>query len=214
LTEVIGVVGDVHTSGLEQPPLSLVYVPYWQLEMPGKASLVLRTSNERLASLGPDVRTSVHNVDPDVPVTAVRSMEQIVTDSVAGRRFQMQLAHLFGGFALFLAALGIYGVVSYSVEQRRYELAIRVALGAPRSGLRGLVVRQGMTPVVIGLVLGVITGFFIGRLVSGLFYGVNASNPTIISSVMLIVVAIGMLACYIPAMRTTSVDPIVALRAQ
>lgn len=214
LTEVIGVVGDVHTSGLEQPPLSLVYVPYWQLEMPGKASLVLRTSNERLASLGPDVRTSVHNVDPDVPVTAVRSMEQIVTDSVAGRRFQMQLAHLFGGFALFLAALGIYGVVSYSVEQRRYELAIRVALGAPRSGLRGLVVRQGMTPVVIGLVLGVITGFFIGRLVRGLFYGVNASNPTIISSVMLIVVAIGMLACYIPAMRTTSVDPIVALRAQ
>jgi len=214
LVKVIGVVGDVRTAGLEQPPLSLVYVPYWQLEMPGKASLVVRTSAGRLASLGPDVRRTIHNVDVDVAVTSIRSMNQIVTDSVAGRRFQMLLSHLFSGFALFLAALGIYSVVSYTVEQRRYELGIRLALGAPRSGLRRLVMRQGMTPVLIGLVVGVITGFFVGRAVGSLFFGINAGNPLIISAVGLVVVAIGALACYIPATRTTGVNPIIALRSQ
>ncbi|MGO9274734.1 MAG: FtsX-like permease family protein [Terriglobia bacterium] len=214
LVEVIGVVGDVRTAGLEQPPLSLVYVPYWQLQMPGKASLVVRTSPERLGPLGPDVRRTIHNADADVPVTAIRSMKQIVNDSVAGRRFQMLLAHLFGGFALFLAGLGIYSVVSYSAEQRRYELGIRLALGAPPSRLLRLVVRQGMTPVAMGLVVGVITGFFVGRAVSSLFWGVNSGNPLIISSVVLVVVVIGVLACYIPATRTTGVNPIIALRVQ
>ncbi|MFZ0771472.1 MAG: ABC transporter permease [Candidatus Sulfotelmatobacter sp.] len=214
MVEVIGVVGDVRTAGLEQPPLSLVYIPYWQLEMPGKASLVARTSSERLGSLGTDVRRTIHSVDADVAVTSVRSMNQIVTDSVAGRRFQMLLAHLFSGFALFLAALGIYSVVSYSVEQRRYELGIRLALGSPRSGLRRLVMRQGMTPVLIGLVVGVITGFFAGRAVGSLFFGINAGNPLIISAVALVVIVIGGLACYIPATRTMGVDPMIALRAQ
>jgi putative ABC transport system permease protein len=126
----------------------------------------------------------------------------------------MLLAHLFSGFALFSAALGIYSVVSYSVEQRRYELGIRLALGAPRSGLRRLVMRQGMIPVVIGLVVGVITGFFAGRAVGSLFFGISAGNPLIISAVALVVIVIGGLACYIPATRTTGVNPIVALRAQ
>jgi putative ABC transport system permease protein len=214
LVEVIGVVGDVRTAGLDQPPLPLVYVPYWQLEMPGKASLVVHASSDRMSSLGPDIRRTVHNVDPDAAVTSIRTMNQIVTESVAGRRFQMLLAQMFSAFALFLAALGIYSVVSYSVEQRRYELGIRLALGAPRSALRRLVMRQGMTPVVIGLGIGVITGFFAGRALGSLFFGINAGNPFIILAVASVVLVIGALACYIPATRTSGVNPIIALRAQ
>jgi ABC-type antimicrobial peptide transport system permease subunit len=137
-----------------------------------------------------------------------------VTDSVAGRKFQMLLAQLFAGFALFLAALGIYSVVSYSIEQRRYELGIRLALGASPSSIRRLVVRQGMVPVVIGLIAGVLAGFAVGKAASNLFFEVHAADPVIVAAVVLVVAAIGIVACYIPAIRTSRVNPLIALRSQ
>jgi putative ABC transport system permease protein len=214
LAQVVGVVGDIKTVSLDQPAVPVVYVPYWQMEMPSRGSLVVRAPVSALGSLATEIRNEIRKADPDVPVLQIRSMGQIVNESVAGRWFEMLLAHLFAGFALFLATLGIYSVVSYAVEQRRYELGIRSALGASATSLRLLVVRQGMWPVCLGLVLGVIGGLLVARAASSLFYGITAADPVIIAAVIVAVALIGLGACYIPALRTSKVSPALALRAE
>jgi putative ABC transport system permease protein len=214
LTQVVGIVGDIRTVRLDQPPVSMVYMPYWGDDTPKAASLVLRAGTDQLASMAGSVRGTIAKVDADVPVLAVRTMEQIVSDSVAGRRFQMLLAHSFAVVALFLAVLGIYSVVAYAVEQRRYEIGIRMALGATPANLRRLVVVQTMTPVLIGLVVGIISAFLAGRLLTGLFFGVAAADPPVIVVVACAMCAVAAIACYIPAIRIQKVNPIVALRAE
>jgi predicted permease len=214
LAEVVGVVADVKTLGLDQPTVPMVYVPNWEMEVGSRSSLVIRAPISTLSGLSTEVRSEIRQTDPDVPVVQIRSMDQIVIDSVAGRRFQMLLAHVFSGFALFLAALGIYSVVSYSVEQRKYELGIRMALGAPASNIRRLVIRQGMIPVALGLLGGVIAGIVVGKAASTLFFEIHSADPVIIAAVILVVAAIGALACYIPASRTAQVNPLAALRNQ
>jgi putative ABC transport system permease protein len=214
LVEIVGVVSDVKTLGLDQPVVPMVYVPHWQMEVGSRASLVVRAPVSVLPSLAGESRGEIRKTDPEVPVLQIRSMDQIVTDSVAGRKFQMLLAQWFAAFALFLAALGIYSVVSYSVEQRRYELGIRLALGASPSSIRRLVVRQGMIPVVIGLIAGVAAGFAVGKAASNLFFEVRAADPIIVAAVVLVVAVIGIVACYIPAIRTARLNPLIALRSQ
>src|SRR5205823_2353421 len=151
--EVIGVVGDVRTAKLEAPPVMMAYVPDW-FRAPQSAGIAVRASGDE-RGLASAVRQAIHATDPEVPIVALRSMPELVSESVAPRRFQMLLALLFAGSALFLASLGTYGVIAYSVEQRRRELGIRAALGAQFSDLRRMVLRQGMTPAVAGLVAGV-----------------------------------------------------------
>jgi putative ABC transport system permease protein len=214
LVQIIGVVADVKTLSLDQAAVPLVYVPHWQTELGTRASLVVRAPASALSALSAESRSEISKADSDVPVVQIRSMDQIVVDSVAGRRFQMTLAHLFAVFSLFLAALGIYSVVAYSVEQRRYELGIRLALGASPASIRGLVVRQGMIPVLCGLLGGVVAGFIVGKAASSLFFEVHAADPLIVAGVVLVVALIGILACYIPAVRTSRVDPLLALRTQ
>ena len=139
-------------------------------------------------------------------------MTEIVSESVGVRRFQMGLASIFAIFALSLAALGIYGVVGYSVARRRQELGIRMALGAQGADLRNLVLLQGMSPVVVGWASGVLTALAAGGLLRGLLFGVTAQDPLTITGVTLVVLVTAALACYIPARRATKVDPMVALR--
>jgi putative ABC transport system permease protein len=211
--EVVGVVGDIRTVQLDMPPLMMVYVPTWfnTISVPTSASIVLRTVRGPAIYAGP-VRDLIRNIDPDVPLTTLRPMSQIVSHSLDARRFPMFLAMLFALSSLLLAALGIFGVVGYSVEQRRQDLGIRMALGANLQDLLRMVLRQGMAPVIVGLVAGVITAVFAGRLIGSLLFGVSANDLLTLATVAFVVVAVALVACYIPACRATRVDPMIVLR--
>ncbi|HYL83652.1 MAG TPA: ABC transporter permease [Candidatus Angelobacter sp.] len=211
--EVVGVVGDIRTVRLDETPLMLVYVPSWfsPLSVPPSASFVLRTSTDPAGSAAA-VRELVHNIDADVPFTSLSPMAQIVSQSLDARRFPMFLAMAFALSSLLLASVGIFGVVGYSVEQRRQELGVRTALGAAPQDLLRMVLRQGMTPVLVGLVSGVAVAAFAGRLISTLLFGVSAYDPLTLGVVALVVFSAAFVACFIPARRATRIDPIVALR--
>lgn len=211
--EVVGVVGDVRTVQLDQPPLMMVYVPAWfnTISVPTSAAIILRTGSDPTTYVGP-VRELIHGIDADVPLTTLRPMSEIVSHSLDARRFPMLLAMMFALSSLLLASLGIFGVVGYSVEQRRQELGIRIALGANLQDLLRMVLRQGMTPVLAGLVAGVVAALFASNLIGSLLFGVSASDPLTLGTVALVVAAVALLACYVPARRATRVDPITALR--
>ncbi|MGB9465258.1 MAG: ABC transporter permease [Candidatus Acidiferrum sp.] len=214
-SQVIGVVGDIRTVTLEAPPLLMVYTAdSFGQQTPGapqSASIVVRTAADP-DTLAGTFRSVIRNVDPNVPILALRPMSQVVSETVDARRFQMLLAALFAVCALLLASLGIFGVVSYSVEQRRHELGIRLAMGAQGDSLLRLILRQGMTPVVLGLLSGIAVAGAGGRLIQNLLFGVTAFDPLTVACVTLLVVLVAMLACYIPARRAMRIDPIVALR--
>jgi putative ABC transport system permease protein len=210
LIEVIGIAGDVRAVSLNKSPAATVYLPYWQRNY-GQASLAVRTAMDPLAASS-EIRAAIHAVDPELPVPAFRTMDEIVAESVAQRRFQMTLILLFGLTALLLASLGIYGVVSYSVAQRTNEMGIRMALGASKDGIRSLVLRQSLPPVALGLAGGVIASLALTRVLSSLLFGVSAGDPITIVSVSALLATIAIVAAYIPARRATEVDPITALR--
>jgi predicted permease len=214
ITEVIGVVGDIRSVALDQLPLLLVYAQSGDVANDWSgwhASLVVRSTSDPVA-LASALRGAVRTVDSSVPIVHLRQMTEVVTESVGVRRFQMSLVVLFALLALSLAAIGIYGVLAYSVEQRRQELGLRRALGAQVSDLRWMILRQGMSPVAIGLLCGTAASLLAGSLIRSLLYGVTASDPLTIATVALVVLAIALLACYLPARRSMTVDPMVALR--
>ncbi|MGA8103189.1 MAG: ABC transporter permease [Candidatus Acidiferrales bacterium] len=214
ITEVIGVVGDIRSVALDQLPLLLVYAQSGDVANDWSgwhASLVVRSTSDPVA-LASALRGAVRTVDSTVPIVHLRQMTEVVTESVGVRRFQMSLVVLFALLALSLAAIGIYGVLAYSVEQRRQELGLRRALGAQVSDLRWMILRQGMSPVAIGLLCGTAASLLAGSLIRSLLYGVTASDPLTIATVALVVLAIALLACYLPARRSMTVDPMVALR--
>jgi ABC-type antimicrobial peptide transport system permease subunit len=164
------------------------------------------------AAAAPMLRAAIHEVDPDLPVPAIRTMDALVDASVAQNRFQMTLVLLFAAAALLLASLGIYGVVSYSVGQRTSEMGIRMALGAQPSRIRGLVVWQGLAPVAAGLAAGIAASLALGRLLGTLLFGVRAGDPATIGGVSGLLILVAAAATYIPARRATRVDPAIALR--
>ena len=210
--QVIGVVGDIRGVELDKAPVMMVYMQEWPFDhVDWSGSIVVRTAMDP-AGAASAVRDAIHNVDAGVPITALRPMSDVVSKSVDTRRFQMILALLFAVCALFLASLGIFGVVAYSVEQRRHELGIRMALGAQLADLRSIVLRQGMLPVVLGLGAGVFASLVLGRLVAGLLFGVHAFDPLTFSCVAAVIIIVALVACYIPARRATRVDPMIALR--
>lgn len=211
--EIVGVVGDIRTVAMDKSPVMMVYCPPWlgTAATPSAASIVIRTAMDPGAAASA-VRDAIRSVDPGVPITALRPMTDAVSRSVDTRRFQMLLAMIFAICALFLASLGIFGVVAYSVEQRRHELGIRLALGAQLANLRAMILRQGMAPVLAGLAAGVAASLFLGRLITGLLFGIRAFDPMTFACVTFVVVVVALLACYIPARRAMRVDPMVALR--
>jgi putative ABC transport system permease protein len=208
--QVVGIVADVRQDSLVEAGRPEVYAPLLQVPVPYMV-LTVRTRAEPAALTGA-VRNAVMAVDKDQPLFQIKTMEQVVEDSVAGRRFQMSLLTIFAAIALGLAAIGIYGLMSYTVSQRTHEIGIRMALGAKRGDVLHLVVRHGMMLAIVGVVLGTGGAFLLTRLLSGMLYGVGVNDPTTLLSVATLLTGVAALASYIPARRATRVDPMVALR--
>jgi len=208
--QVIGIVGDVRQDSVVEAARPEVYAPLLQAPVPYMA-LIVRTRTPP-AALTAAVRQAVMAVDKDQPLFQVEIMQQVVDDSVAGRRFQMSLLAVFATIALGLAAIGIYGLMSYTVNQRTHEIGIRMALGAKRGEILHLVVRHGMMLAIVGVVLGTVGALLLTRFLSSMLYGVGANDPTTLLSVATLLIGVAALASYIPARRATRVDPMVALR--
>ena len=160
------------------------------------------------------IRKTVWSVSPDVSVPTVRSLGGIVADSVANRRFEKDLLLLFAISALLLAGLGVYGVVSYSVVERRREIGVRLALGAQKTNIYRLVLRDGLTPVLIGTVVGIGVAFLSARVIGNLLFDVSPYNPIVATATICVLVVGGAIACLLPATRAATIEPIVALRAE
>lgn len=210
LMEIIGVAGDVRGNGLQKAPQQVLYLPYWYRGR-SATSLVIRTGMNP-SSIAGAVRAELHKLDPELPVPQFRTMQDIVSASVAERKFQLSLVLMFAGIALVLACLGIFGVVSYTVAQRRGEMGIRLALGATSANLRTMVVRQGLIPVLAGLAAGIAGALAVGRVMEGLLFGVRAGDPWTLTGVSLLLIAVAAAACYIPALKVSRADPLSALR--
>ena len=208
--QVIGVVGDVRQDGLVQAGRPEVYAPLNQVPVPYMV-LVVRTRSEPALFAGA-VRHAVMAADNEQPLFQIQTMQQVLDDSVAGRRFQMSLLALFAAIALGLAAIGIHGLMSYSVNQRTHEIGIRMALGAKREEVLRLVVRQGMVLAMIGVALGTAGALLLTRFLSSMLYGVGVNDPMTLLSVAVLLSGVAALASFIPASRAARIDPMVALR--
>ncbi len=209
---IVGVVKNVKNRGLEVQPDEEVYVPYTQEDFVPRTLLV--KSSVKPASLVSAIRSQVQSLDPAQPIADVATLDEIVTQARAGSRFPMTLLALFAGLALILAAVGVYGVMSYSVGQRVHEIGIRIALGAERRDVFSLVVGQGAKLAAIGLGMGLAAALSLTWLMSKLLFGVRPQDPLTFVAVTLILIAVVVFATYVPARRAVRVDPIVALRDQ
>jgi putative ABC transport system permease protein len=219
--EIVGVVKHVNHWGLGSDASAKIryqlYFPFEQIpdpiltELGAGMNLVVRTTVSPL-SMETGVRAAVAQIDGNQPVYDVKTMQQIVTDSIADRRFSMMLLGTFAALALLLASVGIYGVISYSVSQRTHEIGIRMALGAGRADVLKLVVGQGLTLVLVGLGFGLVAAFILTRLMASMLYGVRPTDLVTFGGVSLLLGLLALVASYIPARRASKVDPMVALR--
>jgi len=210
LRRIVGIVGRIRSEGLDAPYLPHIFLPVRQFGV-NSISVYLRAAVSPEAMEEP-LRGAVQAVDPDLPVFGVRSVRSMISDSLASRRFTMEILGFFAGTALLLAAIGIYGVMAYFVSQRGREIGVRMALGAQRGDVLALVVRQGMTLALIGVALGFFSSLALTHLISRLLFGVSASDPLTLAMLTILLAAVALLANYIPARRASRVDPMVALR--
>jgi putative ABC transport system permease protein len=208
---VVGVVGDTKPRELRSEPVAELYMPYDQQPEPGMA-LMIRSSDDAAASLAPAVRSEVLILDKNQPVYSIRTLESVLSESVSTPRFRTLLLGVFAAVALILAAVGIYGVISYGVSQRTQEIGIRMSLGARAADVLKLVVRGGMSLVLIGVVLGLAGAFALTRLMTSLLFAVRPTDAATFATVSVGLIAVALFACFIPARRATKVDPLVALR--
>jgi len=222
--QIVGVVGDIKQFGLGEQAPAFVYASYFQqpAEFPGgtvvthlRADLVIRTVSSLHAQEGAlvaAVKKVVADLDPDQPVTDVMTMDQVLTESTGDQQAYARLLGIFAGLALVLAMIGIYGVMAYFVADRTHEIGVRVALGAQRAAVFGLVVKLGLKLAVLGVAVGAGLALGVTRLLAQSLFGVKPTDPATFSVVALTLVSVALLACYIPARRATKVDPMVALK--
>jgi putative ABC transport system permease protein len=210
--EIVGIVGDVKHYSLDQETKAQTYEPYAQQPFSGM-TLVARTSGDP-AGLSAAIRGEVLKIDKELPVSNVRTLEQYLSTSIAQQRFSVLLLGIFSAVAMTLACVGIYGVLSYSVAQRRREIGVRMALGAARRDVLRLVVGHAMLLTLIGVAIGLGAAFALTRVMSTLLFGVSATDPTTFGLIALLLVAVALLAALVPARRATKVDPMVALRCE
>jgi putative ABC transport system permease protein len=211
-TTVVGVVGDVKKEALSEPAYPVVYVPLGQPGY-GAGDVIARTSGDPTAALGA-IRRAVAAIDPDLVVSEMGTVREWLAASTAREQFVMTLLTIFSGVALTLAALGLYGVIAYSVTQRTPELGIRMALGAQRGDVVALVAGSATVLVGIGLALGAGGAFVLGRTMRSLLYGIGPSDPGTLLTVLGVLAGVAAMASYVPARRAARVDPVVALRAE
>ncbi|MFL6595785.1 MAG: FtsX-like permease family protein, partial [Chthoniobacterales bacterium] len=209
--EVVGVVADTKQNDLSIPSLPEFYRPFAQ-NPARRVWLVVRSATEGVGAMQTAVARAVHEIDPDVYVGELRPMRTLLGQQLARPKFNMMLLGVFATVAMVLAAIGIYGVIAYSVAQRTREIGIRMALGAQRTQMLGMVLRQSLTVVVVGIVVGLLAAFGATRLLASLLYGVGANDILTYASVVFLLGAAALLASYIPARRAMKVDPMIALR--
>jgi putative ABC transport system permease protein len=211
---IVGIVADVRQMGMDVPVKAEMYLPYRQIASHpwyGPRDLVVRTAGDPL-KLVPAVRQVIRRVDPDQPVSNVATMEELLTRETGSRRLGMILLSTYSGLALLLAALGIYGVLSYVVAQQTPEIGVRLALGAASRDILGMVLKRGASLVFIGVTIGALAAFALTRLMGSLLFGVSATDPVTFVGIALLLTVVALAACWFPARRATKVDPMVALR--
>jgi putative ABC transport system permease protein len=216
--QVIGIVANIRSGGLDSEPQPQMWIPQAQVTDAANAlnvglrpmSWVVRTQVPP-QSLSRTIQEELRQAT-GLPVSDVRSMDEVVALSVSRQRFNMWVMSVFGACALLLAAIGIYGLMAYSVEQRTQEIGIRLALGAQAAQVRGMVVRQGMLLALAGVVIGLAAAFGLARLITSFLFGVTATDPLVFAGVPLVLTGVALLAVWLPALRASRVDPLVALR--
>ena len=209
--EIVGIVGNVHQRGLGERVRPCVYRPYSFSFGVSGGNLVIRTKSAPL-SMAESVRKAILKIDPTQPVANVRTLDEVIAALVAQRRFVLLLLGGFAGVALLLAAIGLYGVIAYTVSQRTHEFGIRISLGATRSAVLQLVLRQGMKLAGIGVLLGTAGGLGLTRVLTGLLYEVTPTDPATFLGVSLLLVVVALSASWLAARRAAKVDPMEALR--
>jgi len=210
--EIVGVVGDVRSIRVNEEPRMEFYRPWTQENFPF-VNVTVRT-NLKLDVATKAVQSALSNVNPGLAIAVPQTMDAVVAQALGQARLMMWLLGIFAGVALLLAGIGIYGAVAYSVEQRTSEIGVRMALGAQTRDVLRLIVNQGMKPVVIGLAIGIVAAFALGRLIASQLYQVSAHNPALLGGATVLLAAIALVACLLPARRATFVNPIDALRAE
>ena len=215
LRTIVGIVGNVRHYGLHMPVTKQVYLPHAQQPWPMSATMVVRTAGGvDPLSLASTVREHVRSIDPLQPVTQIQTFDAIVAQSMATRRFTLVLLAVFAGTAVLLAIGGLYGALSYIVSQRHRDIGVRVALGASARAITGLVMRQGMTPAIVGLGVGLLGSVVIGRVIESMLFGVSPRDLITYAIVVTMIVASALAACFVPARRAASIDAAVTLRAE
>ncbi len=209
-TTVVGLVANARTESLENARVPQLYASLYQKEE--KHLAIFLRGNLDAAAIPEEVRKQVQSVNPELPVFGAETLNEVLAASLAVRRFSMEMIAAFALTALLLAGLGIYGVISYIVSERTHEIGIRLALGAQRRNMLGMVLRQGLGLALAGAAVGLIGALIVSHFMTGLLYGVNPSDPLIVGGVTLLLIGVALLACYIPARRAIRVDPIIALR--
>jgi putative ABC transport system permease protein len=209
---VVGIVGDVLQYGLDQAPTPLIYLPFMQRPV-REATFLVRTTGDP-AALGRRLQELVRAIDPQQPVANIRTLRELRGDSLAPSRLTTTLLGIFAALALIITATGLAGVIAYTVSQRTREIGIRMALGAAQNGVLGMILRQGLTLVALGLAIGVAGALALSRVMDGLLYGVGATDPITFVAVALVLLGVAVVACLVPARRATTIDPLVALRAE
>ena len=219
--EIIGVVRDLHEDGVDKQPPATVYWPVWAPASIGEALsemirrdviFVMRTSRAGSEALMNEVRSAVWSVDSQIPIAQAYSLDHYYTRSMARRSFALVMLAVAGGMALLLSIAGLYGVIAYSVSQRRREIGIRMALGAGADQVRNMTMRQGLKLATLGVVIGGVAALGLTRYLTTLLYGVKPTDPPTFVAVSLLLIAVAVLACYIPARRAATLDPVAALR--
>jgi predicted permease len=217
---IVGVVSDVYDLGLDQEVHPEVYFPYMQMPNFEWMKLAVRVASSKhrpadplsLAGLAASIRNQVSAIEPNEPVNQIVTMDESLSNSVAGRRFQMFLLGVFAAVALIIAIVGIYGVISYAVSQRTHEIGIRMALGAQASDVLRMVIWRGMSLALIGVTVGLAAALALTRVMKNLLFEVSATDPATFALIALLLVGVALIASYIPARRATKVDPLLAIR--
>jgi putative ABC transport system permease protein len=208
--EIVGVVGDTKQLGLGEEIRMQTYIPVSQ-DAPSGVRLAVRAVAEPKSLVAP-IEFVVHGMDPDIPIYEIETIDDVISASVAPRRFAMVLLAVFAGLALVLAAVGLYGVIAYTVARRTREIGVRIAMGAKRSDIFRLVVRHGLGPSLLGALIGMLGALGLTRFLSSLLYGVGTTDPLTFFAVPVVLTAVAFIACALPALAATRVDPIHALR--
>jgi putative ABC transport system permease protein len=188
-----------------------MYLPARQFMFSGM-TIAVKTSTSEPDALASTIKAEIHKVDPDQPVYRIRTMDRFVSETVAGPRFTTLLLGIFAGLAIVLAVVGVYGVISYTVAQRSHEIGVRIALGAGRPQVIGMILRQAMSMTVIGVAAGLVSIFTLTRFMATLVFGVSVTDPFTLVIVTLLLVGVALIAAYVPAHRATRIDPMSALR--